>query len=250
MLIKELFLVSLAAIRANLLRSFLTILGIIIGVGAVITMVALGEGAQRQVEERIQRMGTDVLTIRPERARRGGVAQQGDSRLYISDAEALRDELAGELTIAPQNGSRMQISLLRWNTSEDVLGTWPEFAEIYSLGIEHETEVMSAHRTPNRVKEYAESARERGIEVFITGAGGSAGLPGVVASWTTLPVIGVPLPTSEIGGVDALYAIAQMPPGIPAKLDSTGRPNRTTSWRFEMLAVNGTGAGQVKAIRP
>ena len=150
MLTKELFLVSLAAIRANLLRSFLTMLGIIIGVGAVITMVALGEGAQRQVEERIQRMGTDVLTIRPERARRGGVAQ-GDSRLYISDAEALRDELAGELTIAPQNSSRMQISLLRWNTSEDVLGTWPEFAEIYSLGIEHgrffnEAEVQGRRR--------------------------------------------------------------------------------------------------------
>ena len=91
-----------------------------------------------------------------------------------------------------------------------------------SLGIEHETEVMSAHRTPNRVKEYAESARERGIEVFITGAGGSAGLPGVVASWTTLPVIGVPLPTSELGGVDALYAIAQMPPGIPVACVAVG----------------------------
>jgi putative ABC transport system permease protein len=136
MLIREIFLVSLAAIRANLLRSFLTTLGIIIGVGAVITMVALGEGAQRRVEDQIQRMGTDVLTIRPERARNRGVAQ-GDNRLYITDAEALRDELGAELTVAPQNSSRMQISLLRWNTSEDVFGTWPELADVYNLEVEY-----------------------------------------------------------------------------------------------------------------
>ena len=90
------------------------------------------------------------------------------------------------------------------------------------LGIQHESHVMSAHRTPDKVKEYAESARDRGIEVFIAGAGGSAGLPGAVASWTTLPVIGVPLPTSELGGVDALYAIAQMPPGIPVACVAIG----------------------------
>ncbi len=150
MLLKELFLVSLAAIRANLLRSFLTTLGIIIGVGAVITMVALGEGAQQRVEEQIQRMGTDVLTIRPERARRGGVAQ-GDSRLFMSDAEALREELSAELTIAPQNSNRMQVSLLRWNTQEDVFGTWPELADIYDLTVEHgrffnEAEVQGRRR--------------------------------------------------------------------------------------------------------
>ena len=136
MLFKELFLLSLGAIRANLLRSFLTTLGIIIGVGAVITMVALGEGAQRQVEEQIQRMGTDVLTIRPEQARQRGVAQ-GDQRLYMTDAVALREELGTELTIAPQISNRMQISLLRWNTSETVLGTWPEYADIYSLEVEY-----------------------------------------------------------------------------------------------------------------
>ena len=90
------------------------------------------------------------------------------------------------------------------------------------LGVEHEVEVMSAHRTPEKVKDYAESARGRGIEVIIAGAGGSAGLPGVVASWTTLPVIGVPLPTSDLGGVDALYAIAQMPPGIPVACVAIG----------------------------
>ena len=83
------------------------------------------------------------------------------------------------------------------------------------MGIDHEVEVISAHRTPERCMEYAKTARDRGLEVIIAGAGGSAGLPGVLASWTTIPIIGVPLPTSDLKGVDALYAIAQMPPGIP-----------------------------------
>ena len=90
------------------------------------------------------------------------------------------------------------------------------------MGIEHEFVVASAHRTPDKVRDYALGARERGIEVLIAGAGGSAGLPGVVASWTTLPVIGVPLPTSDLNGVDALHAIAQMPPGIPVACVAIG----------------------------
>ena len=90
------------------------------------------------------------------------------------------------------------------------------------MGIEHEVVVASAHRTPDKVREYAQSARGRGVEVIIAAAGGSAGLPGVVASWTTLPVIGVPLPTSDLKGVDALYAIAQMPPGIPVACVAVG----------------------------
>ncbi len=90
------------------------------------------------------------------------------------------------------------------------------------MGIDHEVVVMSAHRAPERVMEYGRSARERGIEVIIAGAGGSAGLPGVLAGWTTLPIIGVPLTTSELKGVDALYAIAQMPPGIPVACVAVG----------------------------
>ena len=90
------------------------------------------------------------------------------------------------------------------------------------MGVDHEVVVMSAHRTPERVMEYGRSARDRGIEVIIAGAGGSAGLPGVLAGWTTLPIIGVPLATSELKGVDALYAIAQMPPGIPVACVAVG----------------------------
>ena len=90
------------------------------------------------------------------------------------------------------------------------------------MHVAHEMVVASAHRTPDKVREYAQSARERGIEVLIAAAGGSAGLPGVLASWTTLPVIGVPLPTSDLKGVDSLYAIAQMPPGVPVACVAVG----------------------------
>ena len=90
------------------------------------------------------------------------------------------------------------------------------------MGIDHEVVVMSAHRTPEKVMEYAQGARERGIEVLIGAAGGSAGLPGVLASWTTLPVIGIPVPSSDLKGIDALYAIAQMPPGIPVACVAVG----------------------------
>ncbi len=90
------------------------------------------------------------------------------------------------------------------------------------MGIAHEFNAMSAHRAPKRVMDYVSTAEERGIEVIIAGAGGSAALPGVVASWTTLPVIGIPLPTSDLEGVDALYTIVQMPPGVPVACVAIG----------------------------
>ena len=83
------------------------------------------------------------------------------------------------------------------------------------LEISYEARVVSAHRTPDLMFEYAQFARERGIKVIIAGAGGSAHLPGMVASITTLPVIGVPVQTKALSGVDSLYSIVQMPPGIP-----------------------------------
>jgi 5-(carboxyamino)imidazole ribonucleotide mutase len=91
-----------------------------------------------------------------------------------------------------------------------------------SLGIEHESHVMSAHRTPDKVREFASSARERGIEVIIAAAGGSAALPGALKAYTSLPVIGVPVPSSELKGIDSLYAMAQMPPGTPVATVAIG----------------------------
>ena len=88
--------------------------------------------------------------------------------------------------------------------------------------IDSEVSIISAHRTPEKAREYAKTARERGIEVIIAAAGGAAHLPGVLASWTTVPVIGVPLATSELKGMDALYSIVQMPGGIPVACVSVG----------------------------
>ena len=98
----------------------------------------------------------------------------------------------------------------------------PALDILKQLGVEYEVSVISAHRTPEKAREFAKSARERGIEVIIAAAGGAAHLPGVIASWTTLPVIGVPLATSELKGVDALYSIVQMPGGIPVACVSVG----------------------------
>lgn len=83
------------------------------------------------------------------------------------------------------------------------------------LKVEYELTIVSAHRTPDRLYEYAKTAEERGIDVIIAGAGGAAHLPGMTASMTVLPVIGVPVQTKALGGIDSLYSICQMPPGIP-----------------------------------
>ena len=90
------------------------------------------------------------------------------------------------------------------------------------LGISHEFNAISAHRAPQKVADYARSAAERGVEVIIAGAGGAAALPGTVAAWTDLPVIGIPLPTSDLNGVDALHSIVQMPPGVPVGCVAVG----------------------------
>ena len=90
------------------------------------------------------------------------------------------------------------------------------------MGVEYEVVVASAHRTPQKVADYASTASDRGIEVLIAAAGGAAALPGAIAAWTTLPIIGIPIPSSDLNGVDSLYAIAQMPPGIPVACVAIG----------------------------
>lgn len=90
------------------------------------------------------------------------------------------------------------------------------------LGVDHEVEVVSAHRTPHKMVEFAEAAAGRGIKVIIAGAGGAAHLPGMVASLTTLPVIGVPVQLDKLDGLDSLLSIVQMPGGIPVATVSIG----------------------------
>ena len=99
------------------------------------------------------------------------------------------------------------------------------------LGLTHEVKVCSAHRNPKGVMEWASSARERGLKVVIAAAGGAAHLPGVVAAWTDLPVIGVPVPTQHLGGVDSLYSIVQMPAGSPVATVAIGEAGaKNAAW--------------------
>jgi putative ABC transport system permease protein len=130
MLIYEIIMVAMSAIRANVLRAVLTTLGIIIGVAAVISVVAMGDGAQRRVQDQIQRMGTNVLTIRPGTGTFGGV-RNFSQRLYVEDAEALKAQSEGLLTVAPESSSRLQVTYSRWNSNYEILGTWPEYFQIY-----------------------------------------------------------------------------------------------------------------------
>jgi 5-(carboxyamino)imidazole ribonucleotide mutase len=91
------------------------------------------------------------------------------------------------------------------------------------LDISYEKKVVSAHRTPDMMAEYGKTARERGLKVIIAGAGGAAHLPGMTAAYTTLPVIGVPIKTSTLSGVDSLYSIVQMPNGVPVATVAIGK---------------------------
>lgn len=98
----------------------------------------------------------------------------------------------------------------------------PALDMLQELGIPFEVRAMSAHRTPDKTRDYALKAQERGIEVIIAGAGAAAHLPGVLASWTMVPVIGVPLPTSDLKGMDSLLAMVQMPGGVPVAVVAIG----------------------------
>jgi 5-(carboxyamino)imidazole ribonucleotide mutase len=91
----------------------------------------------------------------------------------------------------------------------------PALDILAQFNITFEVLIISAHRNPSRIREYGLKASEKGVEVIIAAAGAAAHLPGVLASWTTVPVIGVPLPTSDLKGIDSLYSIVQMPAGVP-----------------------------------
>lgn len=104
-----------------------------------------------------------------------------------------------------------------WETMTHAVDT------LVALGVPHEVRVVSAHRTPDLLFEYASSASERGLEVIIAGAGGAAHLPGMTAAQTTVPVLGVPIETKTLEGIDSLLSIVQMPAGIPVGTLAIGR---------------------------
>lgn len=117
-------------------------------------------------------------------------------------------------------------------TMRDAIAVCEEF------GVACEVAIVSAHRTPERMVEYAKSAHERGIKVIIAGAGGAAHLPGMVASLTPLPVIGVPVPSRHLQGVDSLYSIVQMPAGIPVATVAIGNAKNAGLLAVQILATH------------
>lgn len=110
--------------------------------------------------------------------------------------------------------------------------------ELAELGIVHEVRVLSAHRTPLRMVEFAEQAAARGIRVIIAGAGGAAHLPGMMASLTVLPVIGVPIATTALAGMDALLSIVQMPGGVPVATVAIGQARNAAILAAQILALS------------
>ena len=105
-----------------------------------------------------------------------------------------------------------------WDTMRNAAET------LEKLGVAHETKIVSAHRTPDRLVAYAKSAKERGLKVIIAGAGGAAHLPGMAASMTPLPVLGVPIESKALKGMDSLLSIVQMPGGVPVGTLAIGKP--------------------------
>jgi 5-(carboxyamino)imidazole ribonucleotide mutase len=118
---------------------------------------------------------------------------------------------------------------------------WPTMAEaaaaLDEFGIPHEVEIVSAHRTPRKMIEFASAAAGRGIRVIIAGAGGAAHLPGMIASVTTLPVIGVPVPLKNLDGLDSLLSIVQMPAGIPVATVAIGNARNAGLLAVRILAA-------------
>lgn len=131
---------------------------------------------------------------------------------------------------------------------------WPTMTEAANIleqfGVTFEKKVVSAHRTPEDMAKYGTSARDRGIKLIIAGAGGAAHLPGMLASYTTLPVIGVPVKTSALGGLDSLYSIVQMPNGIPVATVAIGKAKNAGLLALRMLSMEDKGiAMQLKEYR-
>lgn len=125
--------------------------------------------------------------------------------------------------------------------SDSDLPIMSEAVKIFDeFGISYELTIVSAHRTPERMYDYATSAEKKGIKVIIAGAGGSAHLPGMTASLTTLPVIGVPIQTKTLSGVDSLYSIVQMPPGIPVATMAINGAKNAALLAIAILATSDT----------
>jgi 5-(carboxyamino)imidazole ribonucleotide mutase len=122
--------------------------------------------------------------------------------------------------------------------SDSDLDTMREAARVLEeFGVAHELRIVSAHRTPDALAEYARTARSRGLKVIIAGAGGAAHLPGMAAAYSILPVIGVPIQTRALSGLDSLYSIVQMPGGVPVATVAIGNARNAGLLAVQILAT-------------
>jgi 5-(carboxyamino)imidazole ribonucleotide mutase len=127
-----------------------------------------------------------------------------------------------------------------WDTMRHAADT------LKALGVPFETRIISAHRTPRRMMDYAATARERGLKVIVAGAGGAAHLPGMTASMTPLPVLGVPVESQALKGMDSLLSIAQMPGGVPVGTLAIGKPGAINAG---LLAASIVGLGDPRIMQ-
>ena len=180
MLLLEILRVALTSILANKMRSLLTALGVVIGIAAVITMVALGEGAQRAVQNRLAGLGINLLTVRPGQSFFGGVGR-GQAKLTIDDAEALRDHGGSILAVAPELESRFQVEHGSENANLSIMGTWPSYFEVQNFQL-----------AEGRLFTPAEDRGRRRVAVLGALAGDSLGTTSAALLGQTIRIRGVP----------------------------------------------------------
>ncbi|QQR91258.1 MAG: 5-(carboxyamino)imidazole ribonucleotide mutase [Myxococcales bacterium] len=144
--------------------------------------------------------------------------------------------------------NKVQVGVVMGSTSD--WATMQHAAKLLSdLGISHESKVVSAHRTPERLRDYALSAEARGLRAIIAGAGGAAHLPGMLAAHTTVPVLGVPVKSSALSGMDSLLSIVQMPAGIPVATFAIGEAGAKNAALFAAAILEVHDAEVSKALR-
>jgi putative ABC transport system permease protein len=234
MLFTEIFRVAFEAIRANKLRSFLTALGIIIGISAVIAMVALGEGAQRTVQARLQSLGVNTLTVRPGQEFFGGV-DRGDAKLTAKDAEALLRDPEAILDVTPEMQRRIQVEYGTGNGNLSVTGAWPSYFSIQNFQLES-----------GRLFNENEERGRRRVAVLGATAGDALGTPSSALIGQTIRIQGVPFAVIGVLAAKGSSGFQNPDDGIYIPL-ATAQFRVFGSDRVQSISVQAVSATQMDA---
>lgn len=165
----------------------------------------------------------------------GPDASSVETAAPVNGSEALGPDIAKEVADGVSS-SRKPVVAVVMGSDSDFHIMEPALVTLKRFGVPYHVEVISAHRTPARVHEFANSARMEGFKVLIAGAGGAAHLPGMIAANTTVPVIGVPVPTRHLGGQDSLLSIVQMPAGVPVATMAIGGAENAAILAIQILS--------------